>query len=78
MSARARLFFLALLLGAVGCCGGKPKPPLPGGLPPEYEPPRSFDLPGESKPAAPEATPEAPPAPPAPTSKETALPAPPP
>ncbi len=61
------LFFRPLLIGLVLLAIGCPPPPsLPGGPPPEYEPPRTYDLDG---PKAPEPTPPEPvvqPAPPEP------------
>lgn len=44
---------LAALLLVAAACSSAPKPkPLPGGPPPEYEPPRSFNLPGPQAPPA--------------------------
>jgi len=40
-------FVAALIMLVASACSSAPKPkPLPGGPPPEYEAPRSFDLPG--------------------------------
>jgi len=53
MSTNVRLAWAGFSLGIalMGCTGAKPKPSLPGGPPPEYEAPRSFDLPGSSAPS---------------------------
>jgi len=62
------LTLLACILVA-GCSGAKQPKPLPQGPPPEYEAPRSFDLPGaeptDAQPPAADEPPEASP-PPAP------------
>jgi len=63
MDRRLNQVIAALAMGTA-CSGAAPPPkPLPGGPPPEYEPPRAFDLPGAAgkKPAddAPRATPPA-------------------
>jgi hypothetical protein len=49
---------VAALVAVCGCthCGSQPK--LPGGLPPEYEPGRAFELPAQPS-AAPSAAPSA-------------------
>ncbi|HEY4120045.1 MAG TPA: hypothetical protein VGM56_19405 [Byssovorax sp.] len=62
---------VAALVAVCACsdCGSQPK--LPGGLPPEYEPGRAFELPAQpsaAPPAAPSTAPSvAPPAKPKPT-----------
>lgn len=44
----------SLVVFAAGACCSPPKPkPLPGGPPPEYEAPRSFELPGTGTQAPP-------------------------
>ncbi|MDI1445224.1 hypothetical protein [Polyangium sp. 6x1] len=56
-----------VMLAAGACCGSPPKPkPLPGGPPPEYEAPRSFELPGSATPPAAAPAPTDPPPPPSP------------
>ncbi|MDI1431125.1 MULTISPECIES: hypothetical protein [Polyangium] len=55
----------SLLVLAAGACSSPPKPkPLPGGPPPEYEAPRSFELPGHQAPPAEAPAPTDPPPPP--------------
>jgi hypothetical protein len=57
---RARIAMVTVIgVIAVGCGGARP--PAPTGEPPEYEPPRQFDLPG-SEPAAAPKNPEGEPA----------------
>ncbi|MFO0759575.1 MAG: hypothetical protein U0359_23990 [Byssovorax sp.] len=64
----------ALLLIGLAACSANPTPkPLPDGPPPEYEPPRAFDLGGRSAAPAPGK-----PAAPAPSATPTAAPAAPP
>ncbi len=57
---KAPVVVAALLIASLhlGCNGAQPKP-LPGGLPPEYEPPRPFPsaMPGPAPSAAPSAAP---------------------
>ncbi|MDI3285293.1 hypothetical protein [Polyangium sp. 15x6] len=54
----------SLVVFAAGACCSPPKPkPLPGGPPPEYEAPRSFELPGTQAPPAEAPAPADPPPP---------------
>ncbi|UQA56308.1 hypothetical protein [Polyangium aurulentum] len=63
MSGTRLLLALAIATFAAGCSSARP--PAPSGLPPEYEPPRPFDLPGSAPAEAPkpEAAPPGDPAP---------------